>query len=73
MFCPGQAGLTWFINYLGLIWILHWSRALIMVFNPDQSNELSVLDDDDGHVSSFPKYLEDLTVQLEYFDHSVLR
>ena len=23
-FCPGQAGLTWFIKYPDLTWILHW-------------------------------------------------
>ena len=40
---------------------------------PDQGNELSVLDDDDGSVSQFSlSYFERLTVQLEYFDRSVL-
>ena len=41
---------------------------------PDQSNELSVLDVDDGSLS--PDFLyhnfEGLTVQLEYFDRSLL-
>ena len=39
-----------------------------MLSDHDQSNELSMLDGDDGSVS--PNYLEDLTVQLEYFDCS---
>ena len=41
-----------------------------MVSGSDQSNELSMLDGDDGSVSS--DYLEEMSVQLEYFDHSVL-
>ena len=43
-----------------------------MVFVPDQSNELSVLDYDDGSVSPdflCHNYFEGLTVQLEYFYH----
>ena len=39
---------------------------------PDKSNELSMLDDDDRSVSLNFLYFEKLTVQLEYFDHSVL-
>ena len=42
---------------------------------PDQSNEFSVFDDDDGSVSLILFTIlifEGLTVQLEYFDHSVL-
>ena len=38
-----------------------------MVSGPDQSNELSVLDSDDGSIS--PGYFKGLTVQLEYFAH----
>ena len=60
MFCLGQVGLTQFIKYPGLTWILHWIM-LIMVSVSDQSNDLRVLDDND-----------ELTVQLEYFDLSVL-
>ena len=41
-----------------------------MASGPDQSNELSVLDGDDGCV--FLDYFEGLTIQLEYFDRSVL-
>ena len=40
MFCPGQAGLTWFIKYPGLTQTLH---ALIMVSEPNQSNELCMI------------------------------
>ena len=50
-FCPGQVGLTWFIN----IWVgprfcigLH---VLIMASGPDQSYKLSMLDGDGGNVS----------------------
>ena len=42
---------------------------------PDQSNELSVFDDDDGSVSPdflYHNYFERLTIQLEYFDCSVI-
>ena len=42
---------------------------------PDHSNELNVLDNDDGGVSPdflYHNYFEGLTVQLEYFNHSVL-
>ena len=37
-----------------------------MVFVPDQSNEVDVLDDDDGSVSPDLPYFEGLTVQLEF-------
>ena len=41
-----------------------------MASGPDQSNELSVLDSDDGNISlDSPQDIEELTVQLEYFDH----
>ena len=41
-----------------------------MPSGPDQSNELSVLGDDNGSTScDSPR---ELTVQLEYFDHLVL-
>ena len=40
---------------------------------PDQSNELGVLDGDDGSVSPDLPYFEGLAVQLEFFDRSVLR
>ena len=56
----------------GFCIVLH---ALIMASVPDQSNELSVLDDDDGSVSPdflYHNYFEGLTLQLEYFDRSVL-
>ena len=51
-----------------------------MVSVPDQSNKLSVVhddddDDDDGSVSPdflYHNYFEGLTLQLEYFDRSVL-
>ena len=33
------------------------------------SNELSMLDNDDGSVSPDPQTLDRLTVQLEYFNH----
>ena len=42
---------------------------------PDQSNELSVLDGDDGSVSPdflYHNYFKGLTVQLEHFNHLVL-
>ena len=49
---------------------------LITVFGPDQSDELGILDSDDGKVSPQNRslvtaVLEELTVQLEYFDHLV--
>ena len=40
-----------------------------MAFGSDQSNELSVLDGDDGPQQNGEN---GLTVQLEYFDRSVL-
>ena len=47
-----------------------------MAFGPDQSSELRMLssDHDDGHVSSnfSSRFLEESTVQLEYFNCSVL-
>ena len=46
-----------------------------MASGPNQSNELGVLDGDDGIVSPdflYHIYFEELTVQLEYFDCSVL-
>ena len=47
----GQADLTQFIKYLGLTWILHWITCIIiMASDPNQSNELSMLDGDDGSV-----------------------
>ena len=55
-----EAELGQLVKYPGFIRILHRPFVLIMVFGPDQSNELSMLGDD-GHVSSFPKYLEELT------------
>ena len=43
---------------------------LIIVSGPIQSNELTVLDNDDGSISlDFP---QELTVQLEYCNCSVL-
>ena len=72
-FCLGQADLTQFIKHSGLTHILHESHALIMVFGPDQSNELSMLDGDDGsYLLLLLKNLDGLTVQLEYFSHSLL-
>ena len=50
---------------------------MIKVFGPDKSDELGVLDGDDGSVSLQNKsslktaVLEVLTVSLEYFDYSV--
>ena len=49
---------------------------LITVFGPDQSDELGMLDSDNGRVSPqnrslMTAVLDDLTVQLEYFDHLV--
>ena len=49
--------------------------CLIMVSGPDHSNELRMVDSDDGSVSPVSpqhNYLEVLTAQLEYYDHSVL-
>ena len=50
-FCPGQVGLTRFIN----IWVgprfCTGSHVLIMASGPDQSYKLSMLDGDDGNVS----------------------
>ena len=58
----------------GSDWILHY----IMCFNngvrSDRSNELRMVDSDDGSVSPVSpqhNYLEVLTAQLEYYDHSV--
>ena len=43
---------------------------LVMESGPDQSNELSLLDSDDGSISlDSLEDLEGLTVQLEYFNH----
>ena len=47
-FCLGQAGLTRFIKYLGLTQILNWITCILLAFGSDQSNELSMLDGDDG-------------------------
>ena len=58
------------MQYPDLTWILHWITYLIMVSGRDQSNELNVLDGDDGSVPS--DYLDRLTVQLDYFDCLVL-
>ena len=42
--CPGQAGLTLLIKYLGLTLILYWITCrVIIVCDPDQSKELSML------------------------------
>ena len=46
------------------------------MFDLDQSDELDMLDSDNGRVSPqnwslMTAVLEDLTVQLEYFDHLV--
>ena len=65
MFCPGQVGRTRFIQYPDLTQILHWITYLIMTSGHDQSNEINVLDGDDGSVPS--DYLDRLTVQLGYF------
>ena len=49
---------------------------LIITSVPDQSNELSMPDNDDGSVYPdflYHNYFEALTVQLEYFDLSILR
>ena len=43
-----------------------------MVSGPDQSDELSVVDDGGGSVSLFSSMLDGMTVQLEYFDHLML-
>ena len=44
-----------------------------MACSPDQSNELGVLDGHDGIVSpDFLSYFERLTVQLGYFNCSIL-
>ena len=43
-----------------------------MVFGSDQSDEFSMLDGDDESVSPQQNSENGLTVQLEYFDHSVL-
>ena len=51
MFCLGQAGLTWFIKYLGLTKSCIGSCALIMVSSHDQSNELNVFEGSDRRVS----------------------
>ena len=52
------------------------SHALIMMYSPDQSDELGVLDGDSDSVSPqnrslLTAVLKGLTVQLEYFDHSM--
>ena len=73
-FCLGQMGVNWFIKYLGLIGFCIILCALIMVSGPDCSNELRMVDSDDGSVSPVSpqhNYLEVLTAQLEYYDHSV--
>ena len=44
-----SAGLTW--KCLGLIWILHWITCFKMASGLDQSNELSMLDGDNGNAS----------------------
>ena len=48
--------------------------VLTMASDPDQSNELSMLDGDDGNVSpdSPQDSFEGMTVHLEYFNHSLL-
>ena len=46
-----KVGLTWLIKFPGLTRFCTGSRSLIMVSVPDQSNELSVLNDDNESVS----------------------
>ena len=41
--------------------------------SPDQSNELSMFEDDDGNVFRFSRCFKGLTVQLEYTDCFVFR
>ena len=51
-YCPSQAGVTWFIKYLGLTLILHWITCINNgVWSWSKSKELSVLDCDDGNTS----------------------
>ena len=50
-FCLCEVGLTQFIKYPGLTQILNWITGIINGICPEQSNELRVLDGDDGSVS----------------------
>ena len=50
--------------------ILHWIMCILMVFGSDQSDELSMLNDDNGSIAIY--FWIGLTVQLEYFNHSVV-
>ena len=50
------------------------SHVLIMMYSPDQSDELGVLDGDNDcprNRSLLTAVLKGLTVQLEYFDQSM--
>ena len=52
MFCFGSVGLSCFVKYLGLTWILHWIvYVLMLVSGSDQSEQLSVLDDNKSSAS----------------------
>ena len=68
MFCPGKFDPVYRIYcvqprfFIGLC-------VLVMVSGPDQSSEFSMLDGDNGSIS--PDFLQQ-TVQLEYFDCSML-
>ena len=47
------------------------SHTLIMVYSADQSEELGVLEVSPRNKSLLTAVLKGLTVQLEYFDHSM--
>ena len=66
MFYLGQVGLTRFIQYRGLTWILEWITC-INIGVSDQNNELCMLDSDDGIMSpDFPQDVleNDCTIRI---------
>ena len=73
MLCLDQAGLIQFIKHTGWPEFCMGSRLSLMVSGSDQSDELDVFHSDNGNVSprnklSLTAVLENLTVQLKYFN-----
>ena len=51
-FYMGQEGLICFIEYVSLIWILYWITCINNgISSLDESDELSMLDSDNGSIS----------------------
>ena len=76
MFCLGETGLNQFMKLMDWPEFCMGSHLSIVVSGSDQSDELGVLHVDDGDASpqnrlSLTAVLDDLTVQLKYFNYLV--